>query len=377
VESVSYSNASFTNVTGGPQGTITAPLTLHATPLPSRTPYSQQWNFTVEHQFVKRIMLDVAYVGTKGTHLLGEVDINEPMPGVALAAGLHTTSGTGTTGPGTTIFVTSDDPRINAVRPYLGYGPITDIESAFDSNYHSLQIQVQKDFGAAGLISGAYTWSKYLTDDGSDRSNAPQNSYNWHEGEYGPYPGDRTQMFVANYVYTLPIFQQSHGFVRQALKGWEVSGILSTYTGVPSTVTTSSVDPAGLGNLGASPVSSRPDEICNPNVNAPHQYGASAQALLWFNTACFAPVPEGAVRPGNTGRYTVRGPGFFNLDASLFKSFYMTERDVLQFRFETFNTLNWVNPSGIGSVNNTSSLFGIITGFRAPRRVQLALKFTF
>ncbi|HUB80003.1 MAG TPA: carboxypeptidase-like regulatory domain-containing protein [Bryobacteraceae bacterium] len=379
VQSVSYSNASFNSVSGGPQGLITAPLTLHATPLPSLTPYTQQWNFTVEHQFVKQIVLDVAYVGTKGTHLLGEVDINEPMPGVALAAGLHTTTGTGSSGPGTTIFTTSDDPRINAVRPYLGYGPITAIESAFDSNYNALQVMAHKDFGGAGVINASYTWSKNLTDSGSDRSNAPQNSYNWHEGEYGPYPGDRTQNFTANYVYLIPIFRQSHGFVGQALKGWEFSGILSAYTGVPSTVTTSSVDPAGLGILGASPVSSRPDEICNPNVNAPHRYGAGAQLLTWFNTACFSPVPEGAVRPGNTGRYTVRGPGFFNLDASLLKNFAIAKegRVNLQFRFETFNTLNWVNPSGFASTNNTVSTFGVISSFRAPRRVQLALKLTF
>jgi len=381
VSSVSYANASFTNVAAGTQGLITAPVTLHATQLPALVPYTQQWNLTIEHQFTRQIVLDVAYVGTKGTHLLGEVDINEPYPGVALAAGLHTTTSTGSLGPGTTIFTTSDDPRINAIRPYLGYGPITDIESAFDSNYHALQVMFHKGFGLGGQLNGAYTWSKNLTDSGSDRSNAPQNSYNWHEGEYGLYPGNRTQNFIANYIYTIPIFRNSHGFVAQAAKGWEFSGILASYTGVPSTVTTSSVDPAGLGILGASPVSSRPDEICNPNANAPHQYAGSAQSsaagLMWFNTACFAPVPEGAVRPGNVGRYTVRGPGYFNLDASLLKNFHVAERGNLQFRLETLNTLNWVNPSGIASANNTSTVFGQISTFRAPRRVQLALKFIF
>jgi hypothetical protein len=128
-------------------------------------------------------------------------------------------------------------------------------------------------------------------------------------------------------------------------------------------------------------VSSRPDEICNPNVNAPHQYADSAQSsaagLSWFNIACFAPVPEGAVRPGNTGRYTVRGPGFFNLDASLLRNFRVTERSTLQFRFETFNTLNWVNPSGFASTDNTSTVFGQISSFRTPRRVQIALKLNF
>jgi hypothetical protein len=165
------------------------------------------------------------------------------------------------------------------------------------------------------------------------------------------------------------------------LKGWQVSGIAAAYTGVPSTVTTSSVDPAGVGFLGASPVSGRPDQVCNPNSGASHNFAGSAQSsaagITWFNTACFQPTPQGAVRVGNAGRYTVIGPGFFNLDASVMKYFYFTERAKLQFRMETFNTLNWVNPFGFASTNNTSTVFGQISSFRAPRRVQLALKFIF
>ena len=75
--------------------------------------------------------------------------------------------------------------------------------------------------------------------------------------------------------------------------------------------------------------------------------------------------------------YTVRGPGFFDLDASLLKNFSIKERASLQFRFETFNTLNWVNPLGFASANNTVTTFGEISSFRAPRRVQLALKLIF
>jgi hypothetical protein len=381
VQTVSYSNASFSNVAAGAQGVITSPLVLHATQLPAHVPYSQQWNFTIQHQLPGQAVLEVAYVGTKGTHLLGIVDINQAYPGVALAAGLHTTTSTGGNGPGTTIFTTADDPRINAVRPYLGYNAINTVESAFDSNYHSLQVSFHKSFGGAGLFNAAYTWSKFLTDNGSDRSNAPQNSYNWHEGEYGPYPGDRSQVFTLNYVYNVPIFNNLHGALGYVLKGWEVSGILSTYTGVPLTVTTSSVDPAGLGLLGSSAASSRPDMVCNPQSGAPQQYASATQSagagLTWFNTSCFQPVQQGAVRPGNTGRGTVRGPGFFNLDASLIKNFRVRERYNLQFRGESFNTMNWVNPNGFASTNITSTVFGQINQFRAPRRIQLALKFTF
>src|SRR5262249_29851162 len=153
------------------------------------------------------------------------------------------------------------------------------------------------------------------------------------------------------YIYTTPFFRHSHGLVATALRGWELSGILSAYTGAPFTVTTSGVDPAGLAT--ANP---RPDLICDPTAGHQATYGGSAQSsaqgLAWFNTACFAAVPQGAVRPGNAGRSIVRGPGFFNLDASMIKNFKITEKGMtLQARGESFNTMNWVNPNGFASLN--------------------------
>ena len=364
VQSVTYSNASFSNVSGGTLGVNAAPFGLHATPVPFRTPYVQQWSLDIQRQLPREVVLDVGYYGSKGTHLFGIVDINEAYPGTALAAGLHAANGQ-------TVFTTADDPNINAVRPYLGWNYINALETAFDSNYHSLQTSVSKQFRGAGQISGAYTYSKNLTDNASDRSNAPQNAYNWHEGEYGPATLDRTHVFTFNYVYTIPIFRNGHGAAAYALKGWEVSGITSYYSGSPFTVTTSSVDPAGLGILGSSSASSRPDMICNPNDGAPHS------VAQWFNKSCFAPVPQGAVRPGNVGRGTVRGPGFENWDVSLKKSFAIRERVNLQLRGESFNFLNHPNPDGFGSTNITSSLFSQITTFRAPRRIQIAAKLTF
>jgi hypothetical protein len=373
VQSISLSNGNFSNIGSATQNVSLSPLVLHATAIPTLVPYIQQWSFDIQRRLPMNVILDVGYYGSKGTHLLGEVDINEAYPGAALAAGLHAPNGN-------TIFTTADDPNINAVRPYLGYGPITDIESAFDSNYHSLQANVRKFFGSLGLFNAAYTWSKVLTDSASDRSNAPQNSYNWHEGEYGPASFNRTQVLTLNYVYTLPFFRTAHGWRNAALGGWELSGIATFQTGLPSTVTTSSVDPAGLGILGASPVSSRPDMVCNPNANAPHQYQGitGTGEPTWFNTACFQPTPQGAVRPGNAGRYTIDGPGYFNWDAGILKNFKLgSEKYHLQLRGEAFNVLNWVNPSGFASTNITSTLFGEISSYRAARRMQIAAKFTF
>ena len=376
VSSSTYANASFSNIAGGTAGVPagsggTQPLGLHATQIPALIPYVQQWTLDIQRQLPGNAVFDVAYVGTKGTHLIGIVDINQAYPGVALAAGLHAANGN-------TIFTSADDPRINAVRPYLGWNYINTIESAFDSNYHALQASFQKQFGQDGLLGVVYTYSKNLTDNASDRSNAPQNSYNWHEGEYGPATLDRTQVLTMNYVYPIPIFQHSKGWQKYLLAGWELSGIATIYSGSPFTVTTSSVDPAGAGLLGSSAASSRPDMVCHsPQANAPHQWGQNGSGLTWFPTSCFAPVPQGAVRPGNAGRGTVRSPGFTNWDFALFKNLSFTERVGLQLRGEFFNGLNLVNPSGFGSTNNTSSLFGVITSFRAPRRIQIGAKLTF
>jgi len=366
VQSVNYSNTTFQNPTGGTLNVSAAPLVLRATPITNLTPYSQQWSFDLQQQLPGNVILDAGYFGSKGTHLLGIVDINEAYPGVALAAGLHT--GTGT------IFTTADDPRINAVRPYLGFNAINTELPAFDSNYHSLQVSAHKDFGSAGLFALSYTWAKNLTDNQTDRSTAPQNSYNWHEGEYGPAQLDRRQVLTFNYVYQLPFYKNAKGTLSYVAKGWQLSGITSYGTGLPFTVTTSSVDPGGLGILGSSVAGPRPDMVCDPNANAPHDRDLNG---LWFNTSCFQPVPQGAVRPGNAGRGVVRGPGYGRWDISLYKNIPIHERVQLQLRLETFNTFNHPNPNGIGSLNNTSSLFGLITSYRDPRIAQLAAKLTF
>ena len=372
VASATLSNASFTNVSAGtPPGTVSTEY-IRATMLPNNIPYVQQWSADVQRQLPLDMVLDVAYSGSKGTHLIGIVDLDQAAPGAALAAGLHAANAN-------TIFTTADDPHINAVRPYLGYNAINAIESAFDSNYHALLVSFKKRFSSAGLISASDTYSKNLTDNASDRSNAPQSSYNWHEGEYGPATLDRQQVLTVDYVYTIPIFKNSKGALAYALKGWELSGLLSIYSGSPFTVTTSSLDPAGLGLLGNSASSSRPDMLCDPNAAAPKLApGFTGTALpTWFNTACFAAVPQGAIRPGNAGRGVVRGPGYGNLDGALIKNFYFTERAALQLRGEFFNATNHANPNGFASTNITSSSFGEISSYRQARQVQIGAKLVF
>ena len=216
-----------------------------------------------------------------------------------------------------------------------------------------------------------YTYSKALTDNQTDRSTAPQNLYNI-AGEYGPLQGDRTHIFSLDYVYELPWFQDQKGVAGRVLGGWQLSGIVSAATGLPLTVTSlQSFDPAGQGvKLSSSPASYRPDEIADPNANAPHTL------TQWFNTAAFANVPAGQTRPGTERRGAVRGPGYQIWNFSAGKNIRVTETTGFEFRAEAYNAFNHTNPFSVDTALGDST-FGQVTSTRDPRVLQLGLKFNF
>ncbi len=343
------------------------------------TPYAQEWSLDVQRQFPSQWLFDIGYFGTNGTHLLGEVDLNQPLPGAYVTA----LAPYGITGPPTRGKTTQ---QLNFIRPYKGYDSINDQITSFMSNYNGLQVSLQKRIGANSLLNFNYTYSKAMTNAFNDTSPA-QNTYNL-AAEYGPARYDRTQVFNANFVYDLPFFQSQSGAIGHILGGWEVSGIVNTYTGLPYTVTGVLNDPAGQGVLdGNSAVSGRPDLVGNPNASS------SASGPIhnnngikpWYNTSAYAQVcptvggvttcPTGA-RPGNSHPGSVRGPGLWRGDLSLFKNIKFTERINTQFRAEAFNVFNHTNPDLIGT-STTSGTFGKVTSYRDPRILRLALKLYF
>ena len=361
VQTITINNTTFANVGGGTTVVSAAPPPLAAIGIGWKTPYVQQYSFDVQREFPGKVMADVGYFGSKGTHLIGEPDINEVQPGAGVAAGLTDAN---------TPFNRTTDPKLNQLRPYLGYNAINTIEPWFNSKYNSLQLSARKRFAATGFIGANYTWSKLLTNSGTDVS-APMSVYN-RQGDYGWSPYDRTQVFTADWNYELPWLKSRTGFVKYALAGWQFSGILSIANGLPFNESDSTVglDPGGLGFFGSSQAGARSDQVCNPNAGAPHTL------TQWFNTACFANVPTGQVRPGNAGRNTIRGPGYQNWDMSGFKNFRFTETSYLQFRAEFFNIFNHANWSNL-SATRLATNYGQITAARDPRIIQLAMKLYF
>lgn len=326
-----------------------------------RQPSTQEWSLDIQREVMPKLIVDVGYYGNKGTHLLGDVDINEPTPGAYVTA----LAPFGVTPPIKTFKATE---QLNFIRPFKGYDAMNIFSTEFDSNYNALQVAVQKRFGANSLLNVNYTWSHGLTDAQSDFT-TPVVTSNLRL-DYGPTVFDRRHILNLNYVYYVPFFQSQQGFVGHVLGGWEVSGIVSAYSGRPFTVFDFSEDPAGIGVLGFSGATERPDEVSNPNSGAPHTF------LHWVNKSAFSHVPTGQIRVGNAPRGAVTGPGLQRWDISLFKNTKINERFSTQFRAEAFNVFNHTNFDAI-STSFTSGIFGRVTAVRDPRILQLGMKLYF
>ena len=344
-----------------------------------KDPYMQHWSFEVQQLFGANTMVSVGYFGSKGTHLIGGYELNEVAPGKAIntlcATGASTTPTTACQVAGTAFTSGTGELILDQIRPYRGYRSITMITPQFNSNYHSLQTLFQTRFAKTSQVNVAYTWAKNLTDNQTDRSTAPQNSYNI-KGDYGRATLDRRHVFTANYIYDIPLFRKRNDFVGRAFGGWEISGIVTLQTGLPFSPATSAWDPAGLGIIAPPLTVARPNFLCDPNANAPHTF------LQWYNTACFQSNPtvnSGLANvPGNGSRGAIKGPPTKRVDFSLFKNFRFGEGSKrLQLRAEAFNVFNRTNFRGLSSTNVTSTLAGVISTVRDPRTIQLGAKLIF
>jgi len=324
-----------------------------------KQPYVQEWSLDVQREVRPRLFVDAGYFGNKGTHLVGVIDINEPLPLSYVAAGIPApiTSGSRTA-------------RLNAVRPFLGYDAINAFSSRFDSDYHALQVSVQRRFTGNSQIAVNYTYSHGITNAQSD-FRTPQNTYNL-AAERGESQLDRRHVLTASYIYELPFYKGQQGLTGHALGGWEVSGIVYANSGLPLTVTGgTSIDPAGLGLLDPNSFAGRrPNQVSNPNNGAPHTFSQ------WFNTAAFVNPPSAAGPPGNAPRGSIRGPGLQRWDISLFKNTKVREGINVQFRAEAFNIFNHTNFDLVRLTRQSGS-FGQIISTRDPRIMQLALKLYF
>jgi len=334
-----------------------------------RPPYSQNWNLSIERAIAKDYLLDVRYVGNKGTHLPRFIEANPTIYGPGVNAGNN-----------------------NQIREYTtcnaagvcNYGSVGLLADEDSSTYHALEVAFSRQYRNGLSFLASYWYSKSL--DGISSLNiagsAPtlvagendlaQNPFDL-AAEHGPSMFDATHRFVFSGTWALPNRRNASRAAAFLTNGWQFNTIASLSTGTPFTV----YDSADVSLQGSAPeitgfYSSRPDLISNPNVGQPHT------ANEWVSRGPFLQLnPQTqAGQFGNEGRNGVRGPGIEDIDVSLFRYFKIDETRRVQFRVECFNLLNHANL-GLPVNDLESPAFGQVLQSGPPRLLQLALKFVF
>lgn len=313
------------------------------------TPYNQQWDLSIQHELAKDFLVTVAYVGLKGTRLYQSVNAN---PAVFI--------------PGKSSTANTQQRRL-----YPWIGRVEQERTDAWSQYHALQLSVEKRYSRGVSILSNYTFSKITgLNVGSENEggNGPRNPFNANLDK-GRLSYDVRHNWVSSFVWELPSGKHSNPLARQLLQGWNWTGILSLRSGFPFSVV------SGRDNSLTSIGRDTADVIGNPSL--PGGRSKAAQLAQWFNTSAFTFNALGTF--GTAGLNILEGPAFFNFDMGILKNFPITESKRLQFRFESFNILNHANfgnPDG----NAGNGTFGRITGLAGgsvPRIIELGLKFQF
>jgi hypothetical protein len=356
-------------------------------------PYVQQWNLGVQRELISNTVASIAYVGSKGTHLDLETDLNQipPLPASLnpYAVGQPITPANppnDPTYPGDCATFTAGDggPAITGqalinfnvacgnnntndpFRPFIGYSDITGLQNVANSIYHALQVSVRRTSGPL-TFSVAYTYSHSI-DDASDRYDTTfVNSFELAANRASS-NFDQRHLLNISYVYDIPSFRNG-GWENTIIGGWELSGITSFQTGTPFSVTFP-LDNAGVANaLGSG---SYPDLVGDPHSSAINVPGIAGPQL--YNPAAFA-APQGLTF-GTAGRNVLNLPNRTNFDMGLFKNFPIHESVSMQFRAEAFNIFNHTQWEAVDA-GFSDSTFLHPTSAHTPRILQLALKLLF
>jgi hypothetical protein len=377
---VDFGGCQPTCLNGAPNSAIDSPTldtALH-------TPLTRQYNLNLQYEFIRSWVLEVGFVGSSSINLLDQYhSVNTP----ALASPSNPVNGI------TVNTVANAELRV----PYLGYTPPGVDETAFDgiSNYNSLQVTLRKQFSHGFLMQASYTFSKDLSDIQAilTGSGANSNVPTALGQQYGPVGFSHPQRFVVNYSYDLP-FGNPSGALGLLAKGWNLSGVTTVQDGTPLTLSNQNNGTVyDLGTYDTPRVQMCPGYTYGQVATSGgvgSRLGGIAGGPGFFNTAavdCTAPnAPNSVAAPfspaptlyGNSGPGIILGPGNFNWDMALVKTTHITERQMVIFRTEFFNTFNHPQFSNPAVAVSTAATFGQITTTSVnPRLIQFALKYVF
>jgi hypothetical protein len=307
------------------------------------TSWMEHWNLNIQHEIGQTRSLEVAYAGSRGHNLLSARDVNQA-------------------------------PR-DGPRPDPAFADITLVESRASSRYRALQVRYQERPAHGMSLLVSYTLGK-STDDGSGLfatagdPNYPQNSLD-PGAERGRSAFDVRHGLSLGVLRQLPIgtgqsVLGNRGWLSAALADMEVAAVVTMQTGRPFTVLLR--PDAGNLNIGRSILGFGAG--ARPNVSGDTSV-KTATADQWFNTAAFSMPPPGT--PGNSGRNTLEGPGYRNVNVAIIKRMPFGRQGTLELRAEVFNVFDRVNYD-LPDPFFGSPTFGRILSARSPRRMQLGIQ---
>ena len=360
-------------------------------PLDAYTPYTQQYNFTVQREIGRGWAVELGYIGT---HYTGGIGIWDPFlaPLASPSSPITVRDVNGVSYTITTNTVNNEELRHQILGLSRKRGSRYSGNIGF-ADYDSLQATVSRRLQRGLYFQAAYTFSKTtdnvsgsLSTDELNATRAGQGGGNLLNAQNDPFQNkargdfDRPHRFVVSYSYDLPVPNRSF-FNNQVFKGWSISGIVTYQSGLPFSVTDSTSGGA-FGQTGGGTASF--SGTCGTDVSGMYTQGSLSDRLAhYLNPACFRTASlvsngaAGATGFGNVPRNSFRGPYQQNWDLSLIKNFRIKEDHDLRFRMDIFNL--WNHPVfGFPTAVNigTASTFGQITTTVVPARlIQFGLNY--
>jgi hypothetical protein len=313
-----------------------------------------QWSFGVQRQISQALSMEVSYIGSRGIDLLEPVALNLAYPGAGPLLQRRP------------LYLAGINKSLGSLRYATNSG---------DSHYSSLQTRFSARTYHGLTTSVAYTWSHYLNDIGQITGGSSVMNPRCYKCEMADDPSDRRHVLVVNHVYEPPLGHNHHylssGVLGHVVGNWQISGIWSLMTGTHFTPTlatgvTNTAEGTGLFGSGA--------ERPNCSVGGGDLPASQRSISRWFNVSAFS-IPQ-TYTWGNCGPYILQGPGFFNTDLGIHRSFNVTERALLTFRWEMFNAFNHVNFSNPNASIGAATA-GQISSTQPARSIQISLKAVF
>jgi len=300
--------------------------------------YLQSWNLTVERELARGTVLEVAYAGSKGTHLQRRHDANQQIRDLAIRA------------------ATGAFPR-----PYAGFSTINIINDGSNSIYNSGQLTIRRRFNKQFFVRATYTFAKSIDETsntgGTIQYNFPiaQDAQNL-KGERGRSDFDIGHSFASSFIIQ-PRFSKN-----VLARNWQIAGTSTIYTGPP-------FSPKVANFNFTNGEASRPDRIAKGTLVSP-------TVDQWFDRTAFPVVPLASFRFGSSGRNILDGPGTVAINASLSRRFSLSELATMQFRFEAFNLPN--HPNFNLPENRVDIISGgVISRAKDNRVLQMGLRVEF